>query len=1322
MSSSLSSMNNLKPPSHLHQPLSSQNNYHRSKSPINKTHGINLNQQQQLISNNSNYLKIPQSSTTPNSNMQSLKQQMNNTSHSGSMNLNNISSSNILCTKTSDQSGVSQNISGGGNLNASGKFKKTASIYGVSRDAQSEKLQMQNIQIPKENIQFKQLYSTKDFAVIERIIKKAEKSKKIQKKRCVNGTNSITLSEIIEAYKKVMMKKGIEVLNETHYYALIIKLSLNQHGNTWRQCLEHEKKKNQMKRLSIQHYRYLIVKKYFCKWIENYVQTYRSMQMKSQISHSRQQSPIFVNSERIMMSTIRPQDAQTPISSKSVPFGEITNHTQNFANKTQPNQSQIHSEKQLLFTQPTAQETEFIKNIINLSGQKAIIAQTTQPQSNFNKNFSLTGFSQNLFLTNFGITQSNMQSQDLVIEPSSNQLRSLERSYQKRKKERALGNINKVLVKQLKMTTFNEQNIDFITQKAFQKWALVARTQTHVIKQKEDFINKWMVAFEHYNFKRYATVFQALKNVGIKLRDLEERELKLRCQFENKLINTTFFTWIDKLNRRINYRKQLYKAVNHWSSRLNIKTIQKWKIFMHQQQDVKLRFRNFKMINYIKAFLSLGVPNDIKNQDSNYSDQLQTLIEIRKLKHFNPEEVNQSIYFYERVYQKLDLAEGIRREFSKLINIQKVQKASENLAVIFSLKDNPEEKNLLFYLKRTFKGLRDITQHLKLTKAKGYCLDNLIKEQTIKSIFMNWQQTAFQYKRASRQRFVKLTRKTFELLSMGIFAQRYLNDALKRGMKQRKKSLKRKLIVFLREGLQTLEQRTDYFMKRRYFRNHYRTLEIKNYYDQKLQIFSLYKLKQTQFNVIQGFLMHMNSQEHKNNKKARFHYLSQLIFKSMQTLKRITWLGKAQNFANGEAIIYLQRRKCQRLLREWQKVIQNEQQKRMMHSLAIFQNENSLRLRLIQLLQYNIKQNNQKRQEFRMKDIKAYWLRLQRVFSRWHQYADFKKQLKQKQNVLQQYQNQKQKQIYFNQIKTQFRSILVIKSLQSQRKEKLQLKYFNLWRDFNFNSKLQNQKKFEIDNYHSAKLAKQYFLRLKGYTNLKKEKNFKNMQCTIYYFRRVLKIFMSTLHHQAYKSNYLRINYQNYVVAKQQKLISNSFKTWKRNFNYSKIDIGSAVYRKRQCFLRFQNQLKAQKLRKIVDQNKELKVIELLVYKLQKRAFQGLKANMQFGGYKRKMEQIQTDYMIRKWFEKWRQAYQNFAQDNYLENNDIDDKSSIVSFKASENKYFEIKKPLNNNRGTAIKRNKENSPTKSTFSIKKQNQTYMSGGGFLGNKLNFINV
>ena len=38
-----------------------------------------------------------------------------------------------------------------------------------------------------------------------------------------------------------MIKKGIDLLNETYYYALIIKLSLNQQGKSWRECLQIEK-------------------------------------------------------------------------------------------------------------------------------------------------------------------------------------------------------------------------------------------------------------------------------------------------------------------------------------------------------------------------------------------------------------------------------------------------------------------------------------------------------------------------------------------------------------------------------------------------------------------------------------------------------------------------------------------------------------------------------------------------------------------------------------------------------------------------------------------------------------------------------------------------------------------------------------------------------------------------------------------------------------------------------------------------------------------------------------------------------------------------
>lgn len=52
----------------------------------------------------------------------------------------------------------------------------------------------------------------------------------------------ISISEMIESYKKAMNKMKINTLNETYYYTLLIKLSLNQHGKTWRETLQYEKK------------------------------------------------------------------------------------------------------------------------------------------------------------------------------------------------------------------------------------------------------------------------------------------------------------------------------------------------------------------------------------------------------------------------------------------------------------------------------------------------------------------------------------------------------------------------------------------------------------------------------------------------------------------------------------------------------------------------------------------------------------------------------------------------------------------------------------------------------------------------------------------------------------------------------------------------------------------------------------------------------------------------------------------------------------------------------------------------------------------------
>jgi hypothetical protein len=81
-----------------------------------------------------------------------------------------------------------------------------------------------------------------DFMMAEEIIRKSEKlkAKKLQKQGASSsgGTSKIlALSDVLEGYKKVMRKHGIHLANENLYYAMMVKLSLNQNGKTWREAL-----------------------------------------------------------------------------------------------------------------------------------------------------------------------------------------------------------------------------------------------------------------------------------------------------------------------------------------------------------------------------------------------------------------------------------------------------------------------------------------------------------------------------------------------------------------------------------------------------------------------------------------------------------------------------------------------------------------------------------------------------------------------------------------------------------------------------------------------------------------------------------------------------------------------------------------------------------------------------------------------------------------------------------------------------------------------------------------------------------------------------
>jgi hypothetical protein len=85
--------------------------------------------------------------------------------------------------------------------------------------------------------------------VADEIITKAEKLKLKRLTKAAGGEANadlmlpvtLTLSDIIDGYRSVMKRHGYDQKRENHYYALMVKLSLNQRGKTWRESLNIEK-------------------------------------------------------------------------------------------------------------------------------------------------------------------------------------------------------------------------------------------------------------------------------------------------------------------------------------------------------------------------------------------------------------------------------------------------------------------------------------------------------------------------------------------------------------------------------------------------------------------------------------------------------------------------------------------------------------------------------------------------------------------------------------------------------------------------------------------------------------------------------------------------------------------------------------------------------------------------------------------------------------------------------------------------------------------------------------------------------------------------
>ncbi|CDW77942.1 UNKNOWN [Stylonychia lemnae] len=1272
----------------------------------------------------------------------------------------------------------------------------------------------------KENLQFKAFYSTKDFAVIQKIITKAEKSKQIQKKRCQSASSSISLSDIIEAYKKVMMKMNIEILNETHYYAMIIKLSLNQHGKTWRECLQYEMKQ----------YKTMTIKKYFCRWIEKYIQTYREQENRSMINSQNHSQMIKLESERQLMSTIKQQ--LTPLSQNSALF-DISSQ-----NRSHPQ----------LFTNNVLQETEFLKNIINLSGQSQFIKMKPDYQRNSQLGHLLdqNTTAKNALLTTAMTPQLSKQDLKITYEPTQTELRSLERNYQKRKKENALVTMGKFMMKQLKFYSFANSDPSIHLQKAYRRWNYHSQIMTQLIVKKELFINKWMKAYEHYNFKAQKKVFKGILETGAKLKVVQQIELQVRDNFESRLTNLIFFQWVEKFNRRVQYRNNLFKATQCWAKNSQSKHLALWKCFVGQQKDTKMKFRNFQMINIVKTFLQNGVPRKLYKDQQTFGDQFQTLVVIRKLKSLDQVEFDQTIYLYvndeemlqndsfmERLYLKQNLDEGKARWqgyshqqltlkqrmfcFQKKNSYKIIDKVMASLFKNYrhrtiSFKNNTTAK--LFHNQNLYvKTLVSLEHNRRLQKAQRLFLNSKMHHLVIfykRRILYSLSNLAQKRKqnRALETYLYEQKSKTLDLLRNGVQIQKYLQRCNKKGQQLYKKNLKQRFIVFLRESLyeiemrkqlysqlleesyyarmarlfrgfivnrqqkiirreqteickqisnenkkrlslnilrystnqnqqirqkicnyeqnlkyemfqylkysvqkvqqlresyydyivdksrlkatlmlvhwqnktiqrsfrrQTLNQRIEYFQKHRFFRNYNRLKTIKGYYEQKLQIFELFQLKRKQYSVIQGILQYINSDSHLNDKKAKHHNRQILIIKAFAILKRqrdIRRIGifieasllqdKLRKFyniwqasylnsqANQEARQYLQSKKQRRLFKAWKNTAQTSQKQRLNKSLAAYQYENGLKYRFINLLRHNIEINRNQQHELQMLDVKAYWFKLMKLFNEWKQQTYDKKILQQKQFTLEMYLKQKMVSVYYQNMRKAFRYQLILKNHYQNQDVTILRKYFKILKHGYKSTKIGNYLSQESDMHHSKTLVQKSYQSLLSYARYKKQRKIKSLQSSIWHFKRMIHAFLEQLRFEVQHKQTLSEKQHLVKYSKNETLVRKTFAFWLKEQRFQVNQRNAKLYRKKKSFSKFRSQLSIKKVEKEARQMKELEVIELLAYKLQKRAFYGFRMYKKFLTYKNGLEGLKLQYQARKWFDVWRTNYLHKGEFNYL--------------------------------------------------------------------------
>lgn len=160
--------------------------------------------------------------------------------------------------------------------------------------------------------------------------------------------------------------------------------------------------------------------------------------------------------------------------------------------------------------------------------------------------------------------------------------------------------------------------------------------------------------------------FESLAVLGKYLKQTEVRELALRQCVEFKLTNATFYRWIDSYNTRVHYRHQYFKATQHWRIGRQQALFDKLKAFTITQRANKFKFRNFFLVKCITEIMKRGVPRELyRNETDSYGDELKRLIDLRRLKFVDENEINQTIYLYD-MQVKAAIFQQLKNDYERI--------------------------------------------------------------------------------------------------------------------------------------------------------------------------------------------------------------------------------------------------------------------------------------------------------------------------------------------------------------------------------------------------------------------------------------------------------------------------------------------------------------------------------------------------------------------------------------------------------------------------------------------------------------------------------